>query len=205
MTSRPSAPHELTVSDPATLRALAHPARQRAVRELYAGEVLTATEAAQLCGLSPSAMSYHLRALEKAGIIERGESADGRERPWRAAADRLSINPEAFSGAGMAATREHLEAWVRDMSTGLERVMQDVVSGSSRGIASSGQTWLTAEEEVAIAEQVEAIWQQYKGRSRRDHPEGASLCQTYLLVLPQGDQPEGNDSDSVDLWQHPSL
>jgi len=57
------------------------------ILELYSGEVLTASEAAEICGLTPSAMSYHLRALQKAGMVEREESADRRERPWRAAAE----------------------------------------------------------------------------------------------------------------------
>ena len=69
----------VTIEDPQALRALAHPARQRVLEELYVGEVLTATQAAQLCGLTPSAMSYHLRALEKWGVVTRDEpTGDGR-------------------------------------------------------------------------------------------------------------------------------
>ncbi|HET6740226.1 MAG TPA: helix-turn-helix domain-containing protein, partial [Kribbella sp.] len=75
----------VVITDPQAIRALAHPARQRVIDELYNGRVLTATECAELAGLTPSAMSYHLRALEKWGIIERAdETTDGRERPWRA-------------------------------------------------------------------------------------------------------------------------
>lgn len=75
----------LTLTDPRAIRAIAHEARQQVIDELYSGSVLTATEAARICGLSPSAMSYHLRALEKWGIVVRDDtSSDGRERPWRA-------------------------------------------------------------------------------------------------------------------------
>src|SRR3954451_9382135 len=84
---------QLVISDPRAIRALAHPARQRVIDELYNGKVLTATECAEIAGLTPSAMSYHLRALEKWGIIERAEeSADGRERPWRSKAASLRID-----------------------------------------------------------------------------------------------------------------
>src|SRR3954447_9243658 len=83
---------QLVISDPRAIRALAHPARQVVIDELYDGKVLTATECAELAGLSPSAMSYHLRSLEKYGIVERVESAaDGRERPWRAAGRYLQV------------------------------------------------------------------------------------------------------------------
>ena len=73
----------VVITDPRAIRALAHPARQRIIDELYSGRVLTATECAELAGLTPSATSYHLRALERWGSIERAEaSADGRERPY---------------------------------------------------------------------------------------------------------------------------
>jgi len=45
------------------------------VIEELSGRELTATECAELVGLSPSAMSYHLRSLEKAGIRERRAQA----------------------------------------------------------------------------------------------------------------------------------
>ncbi|MDN5770735.1 MAG: helix-turn-helix domain-containing protein [Microlunatus sp.] len=54
------------INDPRALRALAHEARQRVIEVLYAEQhARTATELAQMTGLTPSAMSYHLRALEK--------------------------------------------------------------------------------------------------------------------------------------------
>src|SRR5262252_1273011 len=74
---------DLTLEDPGALRALAHPARLAVVDELYQGNERTSSELAELTGLSPSAMSYHLRALERWGIVERGTPRnDGRERPW---------------------------------------------------------------------------------------------------------------------------
>ena len=79
-------PVELT--DPKAIRALAHPARLAVIEELYAGRELTATECAEIAGLSPSAMSYHLRSLEKAGIVER---ADATGRRTRAAVARPAV------------------------------------------------------------------------------------------------------------------
>ncbi len=96
----------VVISDPRAIRALAHPARVTTLHHLYAGEVLTATECARLAGLTPSAMSYHLRALERWGLVRRAEAqGDGRERPWRAAAESMRVNsthsPEARTAAGM--------------------------------------------------------------------------------------------------------
>src|SRR5215212_8448253 len=84
----------ITLEDPRALRALAHPARQRLITELFGGRVLTATEAAELVGLTPSAVSHHLRALEKWGLARRaGTTGDGRERPWEGTARSLRLRP----------------------------------------------------------------------------------------------------------------
>ena len=93
---------DVKLDDPGALKALAHPARLAVVDELYQGTERTSSELAELTGLSPSAMSYHLRALERWGIVEHGaEREDGRERPWRAAGRTLSLDPETIS-AGAA-------------------------------------------------------------------------------------------------------
>ena len=80
---------EVVLSDPRALRALAHPARLTVVDELYQGTERTASELADLTGLTPSAMSYHLRALERWGVVKRAEPgatrASGRGRPPDAA------------------------------------------------------------------------------------------------------------------------
>ncbi|MFC7401225.1 ArsR/SmtB family transcription factor [Citricoccus sp. GCM10030269] len=84
----------VVISDPQAIRALAHEARLEALEELYASQsTRTATELASRCGLTPSAMSYHLRALEKYGFVERSPSeGDGRERRWKAAGSSLLVD-----------------------------------------------------------------------------------------------------------------
>jgi DNA-binding transcriptional ArsR family regulator len=75
-----------TLSDPRMMRALAHPARIAIWTHLGLRGPATATECAEVAGLSPSACSYHLRTLARYGFVEedREAAADGRERPWRA-------------------------------------------------------------------------------------------------------------------------
>ena len=68
------------------MRALAHPARIAIWTHLGLHGPATATECAEIAGLSPSACSYHLRTLARYGFVEEDpdSAADGRERPWRA-------------------------------------------------------------------------------------------------------------------------
>jgi predicted transcriptional regulator len=80
----PGNPVKLT--DPKMMRALAHPARIAIWMHIALRGSATATECAEVAGLSPSACSYHLRTLARYGFVEedRASAADGRERPWRA-------------------------------------------------------------------------------------------------------------------------
>ena len=88
----PGNPVELT--DPRMMRALAHPARIAIWTHLGLHGPATATECAEIAGLSPSACSYHLRTLARYGFVEEDpdSAADGRERPWRARMLAFSID-----------------------------------------------------------------------------------------------------------------
>lgn len=78
------------VTDLGELRALAHPLRLALLDHLMSFGEQTAARCAAAVGSTTSNCSYHLRALSRAGFVERAESADGRERPWRATATGLS-------------------------------------------------------------------------------------------------------------------
>jgi DNA-binding transcriptional ArsR family regulator len=81
------------ITDPRAMRALAHPARLAIMEHLGLEGPATATECAEVAGLSPSACSYHLRALARYGFVEedREHAADGRHRPWRVLAIAFDI------------------------------------------------------------------------------------------------------------------
>ena len=188
--------HELRITDPRALRALAHPARQRVVTELYSGEVLTATEAARLCDVTPSAMSYHLRALAAWGIVERVESEDGRERPWRSAAEELTITPGAHRAAGIDDSRLSVHEWFADLEAGLDRLATAVADGEDHGMTARGRLWLTDDEERELRESLHALVRSYRGRTSRNHPDGARPWDVYGLVLPavrSGPDPRRDD------------
>ncbi len=74
------------LTDPKMMRALAHQGRIAIWTYLGLHGPATATECAEIAGLSPSACSYHLRTLARYGFVEEApaSAADGRERPWRA-------------------------------------------------------------------------------------------------------------------------
>jgi predicted ArsR family transcriptional regulator len=99
------------------MRAVNHPARWRVLEELWKGRVLTATAAAELVGLTPSAMSYHLQHLARLGLIERDDSTDGRERPWRAIGDGVSMTTQPDDDLGATMMRNLLASVGRLLTT----------------------------------------------------------------------------------------
>jgi predicted transcriptional regulator len=84
--AQPSDEHEPTlreVSDARTLRALTHPVRVALIEVLTWAGPLTATEAGERIGESPTTCSFHLRQLAKYGFVEEAGGGRGRSRPWR--------------------------------------------------------------------------------------------------------------------------
>ena len=200
MTPRRKKPPEerppVKLTDPRGIRALAHPARLAVIDELYTGRELTATECAEIAGLSPSAMSYHLRSLEKVGIVERAEpTGDNRERPWRAAGSYLQIDSTG-GGAGELAAASALNTTVLGRTVELFDQYMARRSGESAEWldaveASYGQLWLTAAEAKEIGQQFLATAEKFRGRKADSgrRPPGARRMRLAVLLFPS-DGPE---------------
>ena len=185
----PKAPVRL--SDPRSIRALAHPARLAVIEELYSGGAeLTATECATIVGLSPSAMSYHLRSLEKAGIVERAEATgDGRERPWRASGRYLQVDGDESSAAGSAASGALgdvvLHRLVEQFNAYMARRGAETKEWRDASGISSGQLWLTPDEVEAFSQRALDKLEDYRGRaSAGQRPPGARRVRISLVVFP---------------------
>lgn len=81
------------VTDPQSMRALAHPLRLQLMDLLGLEAELTATQCAERTGESVASCSFHLRMLAKYGYVEPGEQR-GREKPWRLVSRSRSIGAD---------------------------------------------------------------------------------------------------------------
>jgi DNA-binding transcriptional ArsR family regulator len=175
----------LNLSDPAAIKAIAHPARYRLVEELYTGRELTATEAADVCGLTPSAMSYHLRTLERYGLVIRGESTDGRERPWRRASDSLGFaNTEG--GVSVATA----QAVLGNILTSVERLLRRPhAKGKPFGATvTQGLLRLTDEQATELDRRVSALIEEFEAN---EAPSGPDEPPTREFFWIRGDREPG--------------
>lgn len=159
---------EVRLVDAQAIRAIAHEARQRVIDVLYTERrSYTATQLAELTGLSPSAMSYHLRALERWGVVERDAEAtdDARTRPWRATGTTIAVTGE---GTAVEAAQDVLFANTTAALRQRMRVLRSLPREERAhyvGLA-SGELWLTDEQieelslvvERAVVELAESGW-----------------------------------------------
>jgi DNA-binding transcriptional ArsR family regulator len=174
--------------NPRDIRALAHPARLAVIEEIYSGRELTATECAEIAGLSPSAMSYHLRSLEKAGIVERADAGgDARERPWRAAGPYLQVDATTGPGglAASAALNETVFGRTLDeFNDWLAERGNEPPDWRKAGGSSSGQAWLLPDEVEDLQQAMLDQLERYRGRHALEHPPGARRVRVATLVFP---------------------
>jgi len=183
--------HALYLQDPRDIRALAHPARMAIIDALASGDELTATECAELTGLSPSATAYHLKLLERYHLAEPAAArADGRERPWRATGDRAHVQLDPTTPAGAAATAAVALAYF-DRSRALAQaflatVHEEPSEWRDAATLTNSDLWLTAEETREVSAALAAVLEPYRGRVLADRPDGGRRVRVMNMLVPRG-------------------
>ena len=179
----PAALHRF--QNPRSIRALAHPARMAIIDALAAGDELTATQCAELTGLSPSATAYHLKLLERYGLVETAPPRpDRRERPWRATGRQIQVDLDTSTPAGASAAAAVAAAYFDTTRA----VAVEFTEGSPaepeewrNAALNNADLWLTAEEFQRVAEELRAVLEPYRGRTR---PAGSRLVRVTNVVVP---------------------
>jgi DNA-binding transcriptional ArsR family regulator len=157
--------------DPRSIRALAHPARLAIIDALATGDELTATQCAELTGLSPSATAYHLKFLERHGFAETAPPRpDRRERPWRATGRRITVDLDNSTPAGASATAAVVAAYFdATRAIGLEFAEAGAAEPEQwrdDALLSNADLWLTAEEFRQLTRDLQSAVQPYRERPR---------------------------------------
>ncbi|MDQ0819715.1 DNA-binding transcriptional ArsR family regulator [Arthrobacter sp. V4I6] len=189
---RPRPEKKVEITDPKAIRALAHAARLEVISELYSTQVSrTATELAAQTGLTPSAMSYHLRALQKWGIVVPAATAgDARERRWKAAGTDFTINsgggvasPEfAVLDLELAAFRRRVNAYARTRDERRER--GESTDGPSSVVLASNLLYLTPDQRTELTERLFDLLRDYELEDPDRVPEGAQRMATMWSMIP---------------------
>lgn len=182
-------PHT-TIRDVAVMRALAHPTRLALLDHLASAGPATATECAAVVSLSPSATSYHLRALAKVGMVEEAPGrGDGRERFWRSTVAGYRIELGAGEDPEVRDVRRELlnsfvaweEAQVRQY---LATVDEEPQEWHEVTMFNGSTLLMTAEELKELGEAVVELLRPYRKRTRVDPPAGARTVSSLFRAFP---------------------
>jgi len=189
---RPRPEQKVEITDPKAIRALAHAARLEVISELYSTQVSrTATELAAQTGLTPSAMSYHLRALQKWGIVVPAATAgDARERRWKAAGTDFTIK----SGGGPASPEFavldlELDAYRRRVKAHAEardeqRRRGETGEPPASVVLASNLLYLTPAQRAELTERIFGLLRDYELEAPDAIPDGAVRMATMWSMIP---------------------
>jgi DNA-binding transcriptional ArsR family regulator len=182
-----------TLTDPQVMRAMSHPARLEIMEYLNStGASVTATECAEIVGMSPSAISYHLRELAKVGLVEQAPSrGDGRERVWRSPIHSYNVPMSVDADPETKAAEDTLvEVYLtRDFQRIRNHLakVRELPKEWYEGTALMGSNLLvTAEELKALTTAVQELVEPLKRRNRiADPPEGARTVIVHFAAFPE--------------------
>lgn len=182
----------IELTDPRSLRALAHPTRLALVGLLRRHGSLTATEAGRLLGLNSGNASFHLRQLAKYGLVEE-VARPGRQKPWRATAQSTSW-PSVASEPEMAAAVHTLgnavvELYSTLMLRWLKHRVDEPLEWQRAAWFGDMLLHMTAEELTELEAQVQRLVAPYEQRvfEPEQRPEGSRLVTLLHVALPRDD------------------
>lgn len=181
-------PRELT--DPRELRAMTHPVRLALLEVLNVHPALTATEAGELIGESPTTCSFHLRQLAKYGFVEEAGDAPGRRRPWRLAVRQIHFSSTGgdaeMSAASNALENLLVERWVSRFSD-WQRVRSSYPE-DWQAVATAAEflVHVTSDELAELQSEMLRLVSRFEGRNADSslRPEGSRLVELVIFGHP---------------------
>lgn len=176
------------ITDSRTLRAIAHPIRQRIAWELSVRKYARAADLAIIMNEPANSVSYHLRALAKAGMVEEAPefARDSRDRVWRMAHPEGYYTPPG-SAASDLLVEEQL-AWVRAMLT--EELPRDEATARGEYL---GAAMLTREEAHTMFMEVAEIlerWRLQGAAAASEDPDDATRAFHHVVMMVGNRMPE---------------
>ncbi|MCR1981673.1 helix-turn-helix domain-containing protein [Cellulosimicrobium cellulans] len=190
------------VQDPAALRAIAHPLRQRILMELAVLGHARAADLARATGEPANSVSFHLRVLARAGmIVEAPERArDRRDRVWKNVAQSYAVEP---------GTPDAVRHVVRPALAWAEETFRrgSVMGAREDRILALSTLVLSPEQAATMTRELQDLLERWNTRSLdegRADPEARRETYQVLAVLAPRDLPSADDEPSPPPGEDPS-
>jgi hypothetical protein len=173
------------LGDARALRAYAHPVRMALIGLLRSEGQKTATQAAELLGESSGTCSFHLRQLAKYGLVEEAEGGTGRDKPWRAVAQRTrypsSPDDPEVAAAGDQVNAVFAQQYFARLMRWLNNTQDEPAPWRQAAVFGDRILYVTADELAELGARIDVLLDQYLDRLVKPElrPEGARRV-TYL-------------------------
>lgn len=194
-TSKPQTPKaatSVTVDDPASMRALAHPLRLRLLGLLRSDGPAPVGRLAEAVDEAPGSVSYHLGTLAKWGfVVEAPELArDGRERWWRAAHEMTHYDPLELRddptrlGASIAMRQMFLQGHLAEQMQALDAEASLEAEWLAASTGGDIIAHLTVEEFAEFSAEIDALVEKWWERGRTER-EGTRVVRYIYNAFPR--------------------
>lgn len=193
----------------ASLKSLAHPLRVRIYDELSSYGPFTASGLGERLGESSGSMSYHLRQLERAGLVREDTTrGKGRERWWERTPGSIAV-PDARTlppgSADRLAVKLLEEEWFRSREQNLREFIvegEHVFGDEWLDIATSDtiNLRLTPEQLAGLVTDLDAVLAKYLAAYKRTPSPGSRPVQIHVNAFPlvRGEATEDTTTRAAD-------
>jgi DNA-binding transcriptional ArsR family regulator len=194
------------IEDPATAELSLDPVRARLLAEL--AEPASATELATRLGLPRQKVNYHIKALERHGLVELVEErrkGNVTERVMRAAAASYVISPAALAAVQPDPARapDRLSArWLLAVASRLVREVGELITGATKArkrlatFAMDGRVrFASAADRAAFAEELADAVTRLVGKYHDEKARGGRDHRVIVAVHPSVKTPETVETD----------
>jgi DNA-binding transcriptional ArsR family regulator len=185
---------DVEITDPQTMRALAHPVRLAILERLQRYGPATATQLAPEVGATPTVTSWHLRHLAGFDLVRDAEPGpDRRQRRWQAVGRgfRFEVGvDEEGAAAGRALSQQMFlragdlpNRWITEVAPELDPEWRRL-----GGLANT-RVVLSAEELAELGDAIEQLLAPYVMRAAAERPAGSRGVRLMRYVLPEATDP----------------
>ena len=161
------------------LRAIADALRMRIIDTLQ-GQPMTVTQLGEMLGMAPAKIHYHVRELEKVGLlklVETREKGGILEKYYLPIAKDITVSPNLFLHATPDESLAATSAWFDQLKDSFQKVFRVAIEKKEDPPVlqlSSAVLYLTIEEERQLCQQINDLFKQY------DKPRGEEGEQAFV-------------------------
>lgn len=187
------------------VRALADELRVRIVKQL-ALQAMTVTQLAELFGEAPNKLHYHVRELERVGLLKKVETREKGgilEKYYRAIARDIEVPKTLLSGLasdeGVSMLNDVIQPYFRAITRAGGEIMRLSSEDQPEPVFhfTPGHYWMTRDEFSQLSEQINTLLQPYEAPRGVDYEQEQTVLLMAYTTAFAGSEQDGTDFEAL--------